>query len=276
VTTTYQEAVNLLSPEAPDTLPQPDLASGTQETLEQETVSSEQETTQVSADVGPKLWSSSKQGLKMLLYGASGVGKTVFASSAPRPIFFDADGGLLSVVTPVPYFPIISWTELQRAYAHVAAHPNDYDTVVVDSLNELQTVSLRDVIQIFPAGRGGIPNRTYFDQPSPSDWGKSLNDLERFVLAMRRLPQNVIFILTVGDLRSPEDPIRPFLRGRNTAAMVCRNMDVVGYMRLIEQDGSVLRQIVFESAQAETKRRIHSLPAILHNPSWQTLQTYLP
>ena len=35
--------------------------------------------------------------LKVLVYGESGTGKTLFAGTFPKPLFFDFDGGMLTL-----------------------------------------------------------------------------------------------------------------------------------------------------------------------------------
>lgn len=74
---------------------------------------------------------------RVLVYGAEGVGKSTFASGAPRPIFLGAEGGTLYLDVarlPEPR----TWDEALDALRDVRREPHDYETIVVDPLNWLQ------------------------------------------------------------------------------------------------------------------------------------------
>ena len=74
---------------------------------------------------------------RVLVYGAEGVGKSTFASGAPKPIFLGAEGGTLYLDVarlPEPR----TWDEALEALRDVRREPHDYETIVIDPLNWLQ------------------------------------------------------------------------------------------------------------------------------------------
>lgn len=81
-------------------------------------------------------------GIKSLIYGKSGVGKTVLLSTAPAPIIISAESGLLSLrklKTPIPYIEIRNYTELTdiARWARESVEAKQFYTVGLDSLSEV-------------------------------------------------------------------------------------------------------------------------------------------
>ena len=56
-------------------------------------------------------------GVKLLVYGQAGAGKTSLIPTLPSPIALSAEGGLLSIAgADIPYIEIGSMDALQEAY----------------------------------------------------------------------------------------------------------------------------------------------------------------
>ena len=80
-------------------------------------------------------------GVKLVLYGASGTGKTVMASTAPDPIFLSAEKGLLSLAhLDVPYIEVNNLKTIGEAYKYCVS--SEHKTIVLDSLSEITSVVL--------------------------------------------------------------------------------------------------------------------------------------
>ena len=59
-----------------------------------------------------------RSGVKLLVYGAAGAGKTSLIPTLPKPIVLSAEGGLLSIAdADVPFIEIKSIADLHEAYA---------------------------------------------------------------------------------------------------------------------------------------------------------------
>lgn len=76
--------------------------------------------------------------IRMLLYGEPGVGKSVFASKAPKPFFITTDGNYEWLedfgADPRAHAQVSSWAEAKAAFAQPY---DDYETIVVDLLEDM-------------------------------------------------------------------------------------------------------------------------------------------
>lgn len=200
-----------------------------------------------------------KDRVRFLIYGDSGSGKTVFASSWPNPIFLDLDDGMASVTRQVNRVSIRNWEQLQKAYVYLMNAKHGFKTVVVDSLNETQFQAMAATISQYPNVR-----RSYGSVPGVSDYGKALDDFDKFVRYMRALPMNVVFIAQLAKRESEEEMFQPQFTGKSTAQNVCRMMDVVGFIykgESQETGGNKPRIITFDDSKFMAKDRSNKLPA---------------
>ena len=84
-------------------------------------------------------------GVKLLVYGAAGAGKTSLIPTLPNPIVLSAEGGLLSIQdAELPYIEITTMAELQEAYKWLAesAEAAQFESVAIDSISEIAEVAL--------------------------------------------------------------------------------------------------------------------------------------
>ena len=87
----------------------------------------------------------SADGVKLLVYGQAGVGKTTLIKTLPAPIVLSAEGGLLSIQdADLPYIEISDVETLREAYEWLAgsAEAAQYKSVALDSLSEIAEVVL--------------------------------------------------------------------------------------------------------------------------------------
>jgi hypothetical protein len=105
---------------------------------------------------------SQDNGVKALIYGNAGMGKTVLCATAPAPVVLSAESGLLSlkkrnlerlfgvgnsqVCYNVPVIQISSVYDLTDAYnwCDSSAEANQFQTVCLDSLSEIGEVVLNN------------------------------------------------------------------------------------------------------------------------------------
>lgn len=79
-------------------------------------------------------------GVKCLVYGKAGYGKTRLCATAPNPIIISAEGGLLSLREfDIPVIEVHSPDELQEAYDFIvgSAECKQFETVCLDSISEI-------------------------------------------------------------------------------------------------------------------------------------------
>ena len=208
--------------------------------------------------------------VKFLTYAESGVGKTVFGATWPSSLFLDMDLGMASVKSEVMRVPIKEWSDLQDAYMFLAHGQHTFQTVIVDSLNELQYIAMSHIISDYPAIR-----RAYNDLASQSDYGKMLSDFDKVIRNIRGLPMNVVFIANVQKQEFETDIIQPQFVGKNTARNIARMMDVIGYLYKSDTGDPVkTRVMVFDDARFVTKDRSDLLPPSIDQPTYEKLLQY--
>lgn len=79
-------------------------------------------------------------GVKMLVYGKAGVGKTTLCATAPSPVIISAEAGLLSLRHhSLPVIEIHTISDLMDAYqwATESAEATQFATICLDSLTEI-------------------------------------------------------------------------------------------------------------------------------------------
>ena len=84
-------------------------------------------------------------GLKVLVYGQAGSGKTTLIQTLPNPIILSAEGGLLSIQDAgLPFIEITSMSELKEAYEWVIGsdEAKQFESVALDSISEIAEVVL--------------------------------------------------------------------------------------------------------------------------------------
>ncbi len=87
----------------------------------------------------------SMSGVKLLVYGQAGAGKTSLIPTLPAPIVLSAEGGLLSIAgADVPYIEIASMGDLMEAYKWLSesAEATQFQSVALDSISEVAEVVL--------------------------------------------------------------------------------------------------------------------------------------
>lgn len=74
---------------------------------------------------------------RLLTYGVAGVGKTLFATSAPRPAVIQTEDGL-GTISAATFGVLRSFDEVMEAIGSLYSEPHDFQTVVLDSLDWLE------------------------------------------------------------------------------------------------------------------------------------------
>lgn len=86
-------------------------------------------------------------GIKVLVYGLGGVGKTFLTRTCPAPVILSAEGGLLSLRKEnLPYIEISSYANLSDAYlwAINSKEAAQFQTICLDSISEIAEVVLTE------------------------------------------------------------------------------------------------------------------------------------
>ena len=92
----------------------------------------------------------SANGVKMLVYGNAGTGKTSLIPTLPNPVVLSAEGGLLSIQdASLPYVEVNSYETLMEAYKWLTESDEGkaFDSIALDSISEIFVLS-SDIVTI--------------------------------------------------------------------------------------------------------------------------------
>ncbi|CAB4199529.1 AAA domain containing protein [uncultured Caudovirales phage] len=141
--------------------------------------------------------------MKVMVYGASGVGKTYFALSAKGKVaVIDTEGGTAHYsgragLADFDVLPTKTYKDVKAAVEFIAANPKAYSTLVIDPLTVIWE-TLQDAAQIKRAaanaakGRGnGVVEETDLEM---LDWGRIKRQYKSLLTAIINLPIHTIVI----------------------------------------------------------------------------------
>ena len=121
--------------------------------------------------------------LKLLIYGAPGVGKTWLAGDAPKPLLFDFDGGAASLAGRNVDVVERPTTDEFQGHVHWLLQEGGagYETIIVDTLTAAQKQTTVEVM--------GQASRM-----SQQLWGDTLTIWRKLLIALEGLPCNLLII----------------------------------------------------------------------------------
>lgn len=125
----------------------------------------------------------SRNGVKMLVYGQAGAGKTTLIKTLPNPIVLSAEGGLLSLQDAnLPYIEVSSMDDLKEAYTWAANSKEAaaFASVALDSISEVAEVVLNFELKKNKDGRAA--------------YGEMNTLMQELIRAFRDLPGKHVYM----------------------------------------------------------------------------------
>lgn len=179
-------------------------------------------------------------GVKVLVYGQAGAGKTTLIKTLPDPIILSAEGGLLSLQgCDIPYIEIGSPEALDEAYEWLAQseEARKFRSVALDSISEIAEVVLSEEKRGTKDGRAAYGN---------------MNDrMAQIIRAFRDLPgRHVYFSAKAEKVQTEEGALlyMPSMPGSRLAQGLPYFFDEVMALRLgADAEGAVVRGLQCQS-----------------------------
>ena len=170
--------------------------------------------------------------VKMLVYGAAGIGKTVFAATAPNPLILDVEGGLMSIADKdIDYIPIKVWNDIQEAFMEIVSGKIPNETIVIDSLTECSKKSMDALLGAVISGQ--ITAQAEKVIPNQHDWLMNIEEVRRLTRAFRDLPKHIIMTCLQRDEKNELSggiTRKPAVSAKSLADDIVGYFDIVGYM----------------------------------------------
>lgn len=198
----------------------------------------------------------------MIVYGEGGVGKSTFATTAPKPLIADCEGGskffgLRGIEADV--VNVEKWSDMQEFIDY--AVKNKYETLVIDPIGELMSKLKRFMIAnndrklVQPDGT-----------PSMAGWGWLKEKMRAYMKALRDSGLHVIFVAHVDPIKDEDKMLLwPLIETKLRDEMV-NLVDIVGYMTVARMEGGESKRIIYvdpDTGKFKAKDRTGQLGRII-------------
>jgi len=136
-----------------------------------------------------------EQHRSMVVYGRSGSGKTTFAATFPKPMLLvdvsDKGTDSISDVEGIDVMEAESWQDFELAYWYLKENPDDYNTVVIDTMSQLQELAIKKILL---EKYNEDEAQSEWGSLSQREWGEVTSVLKTWITHYRNLPMEVVFI----------------------------------------------------------------------------------
>lgn len=210
--------------------------------------------------------------VNMLLYGETGVGKTVFAGSGRQggrnDLILDIESGTLSAArssSKANAIKITSYEQLLEVIEAIEEEPDRFEWVVVDTITKLQDLIWKHITERAVAKN---PSRSPHKREL-QEYGEAQSRLKEIVDALNQSEANVLW-LAHADTMIDEDGNNyrmPAIHGGEgkISAWVCAQMDSVVFLKMANVKDKLVRAFFFNKKPehyAKDRMRLFTKPQI--------------
>lgn len=217
----------------------------------------------------------------MLLYGRAGTGKSILASTFPKPLIIDADGGH-RIYEDKKLFPGAVYIRgdqvfpgLQKAIQQIQEGTNKFETIVIDSLTNIENmaVSVMKGMNSKNWSTGLYSNKG--KKLGYGEWGSISGSTIAILTELRRYDVNVVVITQLAtSYDEGSEKYYPELVGKGANESL-HFSDFVGYLENVEDEGKTSRLLHINSTANDkfvAKARLATdNVAPIKNPSYDKL-----
>ena len=211
-----------------------------------------------------------KSAIRLVAYGAEGIGKSTFASQFPDPLFIDIEGGTKQLdIARLPSPE--TWRDLMEEIDAVIAEPEICQTLVIDTIDRAETLLTNHLLN-----EGGVDSIEKYG----GGYGKGYTALQErmqkdFLNRMDRVIAKGVNVVLLAHaqmrkLESPDEP--PYDRwelkvSKKVAPIVKEWADILLFMNydvvIVEENGR-------NKAKGKAKRKMHAN----HRPTYDAKNRY--
>lgn len=158
-----------------------------------------------------------ERGTKILLYAASGMGKTTLASLAPNPVFIAVDDGIDEIMHPVtgevvPHYSVRTYGEV-RDILSKPKHFDGFDTVVLDTMTEVESLAVPHILKTVTRDGKTVKSLEGFG------WGAGyghLADFDNYVKydlqRLAELGKNIVVICQIASIKVASGEVEDYIK----------------------------------------------------------------
>lgn len=186
-----------------------------------------------------------KPAILMVVYGEGGVGKTTFASTAPKPIIADCENGskyfgLRGISADVAL--IESWSDM-REFSRIATTDDRFETIVIDPIGELMDKLTRHMI-----AKGDSKLVQKDGAPTMAGWGWLKKTMRDFLKVLRDSGKHIIIVAHVEEKEDEGRLVKRPMVATKLSEELVNMVDIVGYMTTANdpETGNAKRVIIVD------------------------------
>lgn len=201
-----------------------------------------------------------KPSVVMMVYGNGGVGKTTFASTAPKPLLVDCENGakyfgMRGIKMDVA--KVQDWSDMDGIFD--IAKSGEYETIIIDPIGELM-----EKLKRFMISRGDKKNIMADGSPTIAGWGWLKDTMRSTLKIIRDSGVNLLIVAHVEEKEVDGTMVkRPKVMTKLSEELIAF-VDIVGYMEVVHSEGELKRIIrVQPSERFEAKDRTNQLGSII-------------